>query len=320
MRVIINIIIMLAAIYAPLLGQTGTISGVVYNGTTDSSLVQNIEVNLFISKGHSMIDDSTYFQKTDSKGRFEFKNLLTDSAMIYYPRVTFNSIVYYGQAVRFNSKSSFFESNVVVFDTTSSDERIVIQLEHLFLDVEPGKLLIREIFIVNNTGIKTFIGSNFDQPRNHYVLQFPLPAGFEDLEILTPEAQDWVKVQGQTLYHTELMSPGSRQFSYRLAIPYKKEEIQFLRPILYPIGAANIFVSNPDLNVEGPGITDMGEFNIRGTSFQRYSVGHLMPGMELSLAIKNLPGKSFSLQWLVLIGVIILLVVGFGYTLTKSKS
>jgi hypothetical protein len=45
-----------------------------------------------------------------------------------------------------------------------------------------------------------------------------------------------------------------------------------------------------------------------------------MPGMELSLAIKNLPGKSFSLQWLVLIGVIILLVIGFGYTLTKSKS
>ena len=310
----------LVVINVPLWAQTGTISGVVYNGSADSTLIQNIEVNLFINKGHSVIDDSTYVQTTDSKGRFEFKSLANDSTMLYYPRVTFNSIVYYGQAVRFSNKTSSFESNVVVFDTTSSAERIVIQLEHLFIDAEPGKLLIREIFIVNNTGSKTFIGKNFNQPSNHYVLQFPLPAGFEDLEILTPEAQDWVRVQGQTLYHTELMSPGSRQFSYRLVVPSKRNEVQFLRPILYPIGAANIFISNPDLTIEGPGVMAMGEFNIRGTSYQRYSVAHLMPGMELSLAIKNLPGKSFSLQWLVLIGVIILLAIGFGYTLTKSKS
>ncbi len=320
MRILFKIIMTLVVINTPLSAQTMKISGAVYNGSADSSLVQNIQVNLFMNKGHSVIDDSTYIQKTDSKGRFEFANLAIDSTILYYPRVNFNSIIYYGQPVRFNSKTSYFESNVVVFDTTSSAERIVIQLEHLFIDAEPGKLLIREIFIVNNTGDKTFIGKNFIQPANHFVLQFPLPAGFEDLEILTPEAQDWVRVQGQTLFHTELMSPGSRQFSYRLVVPSKRNEVQLLRPILYPIGASNIFVSNPELTIEGPGITPMGEFNIRGASYQRYSVSHLMPGMELSLSIKNLPGRSFSLQWLVLIGVIILLVVGFGYTLMKSKS
>lgn len=320
MKILYILLIALFAMSVPLWAQTGKISGVVYNGSADSSLVPNIEVNLFINKGHSIIDDSTYVQPTDSRGRFEFDNFALDSTILYYPRANFSSIVYYGQPVRFTKQANSFESNVVVFDTTSSAENIFIQLEHLFIDAEPGKLLIREIFIMNNAGNKTFIGKNFANPSSHYVIQFPLPAGFEDLEILTPEAEDWVRVQGQTLYHTELMSPGTRQFSYRLAVPSKRNTIQLLRPILYPIGATNIFVSNHILKIEGPGIAAIGEFNIRGTSYQRYSVAHLMPGMELNLRIADLPGKSIPVQWLALAGVIILLVVGFVYTFTKAKS
>ncbi len=299
--------------------QTGKISGYVYNGSADSTIVPNIEVNLLVNKGHSIFDDSSHIQKTDSKGWFEFNNLEIDSTLFYYPRATFKSIVYYGPVARFTDKISAFENNVVVYDTTSSEDRIVLQLEHLFIDAETGKLLFREIFIANNTGNKTFIGKNFDEPTKHYVLQFPLTADFEDVEILTPEAQNWVRIEGITLYHNELMSPGLRQFSYRFVVPFKKKEWQLTRSIKYPIGAVNIFVSDPGLIIEGPGVQVMGEFSIRGTTYQRYSVAHLMPGMQLSLVIKNLPGGSFSIQWLVLACVIILFVVGFAYTIIKSQ-
>ena len=171
--------------------QTGKISGYVYNGSADSTIVPNIEANLLVNKGHSVVDDSSYIQKTDSKGRFEFKNLKIDSTLFYYPRATFKSIVYYGPAARFINKISAFENDVVVYDTTSNEDKIIFQLEHLFIDAEPGKLLFREIFIANNTGNKTFIGKNFDEPTKHYVLQFPLPADFEDFEILTPEKFVW---------------------------------------------------------------------------------------------------------------------------------
>ncbi|MDZ7319349.1 MAG: hypothetical protein ONB11_09365, partial [candidate division KSB1 bacterium] len=197
-----------------------------------------------------------------------------------------------------------------------------MQLEHLFIDAEPGRLLFREIFIMQNTGNKTFIGTHFDHPNAHFVLQFPLPDGFEDVEILTPEARNVVRIDGPMLYHTELMSPGSRQLSFRFAVPVKKKQWQFSRPSLYPAGAINIFVGNPQLTIEGPGISAMGEFSIRGTVYQRYSAFHLMPGMMLNFTIKNVPVKtfSFSIQWLVLAGVVILLAVGFIYTFRKSKS
>lgn len=305
---------------SPLWSQTGKISGYVYNGSADSTIIPNIDVNLLVYRNHTLVDDSSYIQKTDPKGKFEFTNLKTDSSLLYYPRATFNSIVYYGHAARLISKMHVFESDVVVYDTTSSAAKIVFQLEHLFIDAEPGKLFFREIFIINNMGNKTFIGKNFDHHTKHYVLQFPLPTSFEDVEILTPEAQDWIRIEGQTLYHTELMSPGSRQFSYRFAVPNKKKEWRLSRPVLYPLGAANIFVSNPELVLEGTGVMAMGDFAIRGTNYQRYSVQHLMPGMELVLTVKNLPARAISIQWIVLIGVIFLLVIGFVYTIKKSRS
>lgn len=323
MKIFFVALLLLSLLNFPSLAQTGKISGYVYNGSADSTIISNMQVELLIYRGHNLIDDSSNVELTDAKGRFEFTNLKIDSTLLYYPRSTFSSIVYYGRAVRLTDKMSVMSSDVVVYDTTYSADQILFQLEHLFIDAEPGKIFFREIFIMNNMGNQTYIGKHFDQEDRHYVLEFPLPDGFEEVEILTPEAQSWVKIDGTSLYHTELMSPGSRQFSYRFVVPNKNKEWQFSRPILYPLGAVNIFVSNPELIIEGPGVAAMGDFSIRGTNYQRYSVAHVMPGMELALTIKNLPASSFALssQSVVLIAVIVLLILGFGYTfLRKSKS
>lgn len=322
MRTFLTFILLLCLFNFPGLAQTGKISGYVKNGSADSTVIAGAEVNLLVNRGHSVVDDSSYIQRTDANGFFQFSHLNIDSTLLYYPRSTFNDIVYYGQPVRLTDKNGAAQSDVVVYDTTTSSEKIVMQLEHLFIDAEPGRLLIREIFVMNNTGNKTYVGTHFDNPAAHFVLQFPLPEGFEDVEILTPEAQNVVRIDGGNLYHTELMSPGSRQLSYRFAVPMKKKDWQFSRPILYPSGGINIFVGNPQLTLEGPGISAMGEFSVRGTVYQRYAAFHLMPGMALNFIIKNIPAKafSFSIQWLVLAGVVILLAAGFIYTIRKSKS
>jgi len=321
MKLILKMLIFsLMLINFQLRSQTGKISGVVYNESQDSAIVAAIDVNLIIYKGHNLVDDSSFSVKTDDKGKFEFSSLKTDSTLVYYPTASYKSIVYYGRPARLTEKQNFMQSDVAIYDTTSMADKIIFQLEHLFIDAEAGKLLFREIFIANNIGNKTFIGKNYSQSDKHYVLQFPLPPNFEEVEILTPEAQNWVYIDGGTLYHAELMSPGSRQFSYRFQVPYKKTEWQLSRPISYPIGAVNIFVSNPELTLEGPGVMPQGEFPIRGKSYQRYYVSHIMPGMTLELTIENLPSGTVSVEWIVIIVVVVLLVVGFGYTLKKSKS
>ncbi len=322
MRVFIIILSLVSLLSSLASAQTGKVFGFVYNGSADSTIIAGTEVNLMVNRGHTVIDDSSYVQKTDGKGRFEFTGLEMDSSLLYYPRSTFMDIVYYGKAVRLTTDQPVGQSDVIVYDTTSSSEKIVTQLEHLFIDAEPGKLLFREIFVMNNVGNKTFIGQYFDQPDRHYVLQFPLPDGFENVEILTPEAQNMVRIEGNQLYLTELMSPGARQFSFRFMVPTKKSEWHFSRPIVYPSGGINIFVSNPNVTLEGAGLLNQGEFSIRGINYQRFSIFHLMPGMELSFNAKNIPTKhfSFSIQWLVLIAVVVFLLAGFIYTMRRVQS
>jgi len=62
----------------------------------------------------------------------------------------------------------------------------------------------------------------------------------------------------------------------------------------------------------------MGDFNIKGKTYQHYSLQRMMPGMQLNLTLTNLPGKTVDIKWIILIVVIVFLVVGFGYTFLKK--
>jgi len=299
------------------LSQTGSVSGRVYNGSADSAIVAGIDVKLLIYQGHSLIDDSTYIQATNELGEFTFNAVPFDTLKTYYPRATFQGVVYYGHGARLFPGHSALQSNVVVYDTTSEKKTISFQLEHLFIEPEEEGIRVREIFIIHNVGSKTFIGQNYSDSSS-WVLRFPLPEHFHDLEILTPESQQSVFIKDGFLMTTDLLSPGSRQFSYRYFVPHKKGEWHYTRDTLYPIGEVNIFMSNPDVSLEGPGVMPMGNFPIRNINYKRYSVRGLDPGKILDVTVTNLPEASFPLKWIVLIAVGVLLAIGFGYTLRKS--
>ncbi|MFZ5516993.1 MAG: hypothetical protein ACOY90_10170 [Candidatus Zhuqueibacterota bacterium] len=298
--------------------QTGAVSGFVYNGSADSAIVSGIDVELLVYQGHSLIDDSTYVQTTNERGEFSFHAVPFDTLKTYYPRATFEGVVYYGHGARLFPGHGSLQSSVVVYDTTSLKNMISFQLEHLFIEPEEEGIRMREIFIIQNMGTKTFIGQNYSDSSGSWVLKFPLPEHFHDLEILTPEARQSVFIKEGNLLTTDLLSPGSRQLSYRYFVPHKKGDWHYTRDTLYPIGEVNIFISNPEVSLEGPGIMPMGNFPIRNINYKRYSVRGLMPGKTLDITVTNLPDKSFPVKWVVLIAVGILLVVGFGYTLRKS--
>lgn len=298
--------------------QSGKITGLVYNGSADSATVAGLDVELLVYQGHSLIDDSTYTNKTNSRGEFSFTSIPIDTTKTYYPRTMFSNVVYYARGARFFSGHNVFNSDIVVYDTTSQKSKIMLQLEHLFIETEPERINVREIFIINNLGNKTYVGQNYDSPGDNWILKFPLPNNFHDLEILTPEAQQSVFIKDQALMTTDLLSPGSRQLSFRYHVPQKSKNWHYIRPIEYPIGEVNIFVSNPDITLEGPGVMPMGSFPIRNIDYKRYSVRSLMPGMSLELTVTNIPGKSINWKWIVLIAVGVLLIIGFGYTLRKS--
>ncbi len=304
----------------PLFAQIGEIHGTVYNFTEDSAVVKNIAVQFVKYRGHELLDDSSLVTETNNLGQFRVANLPLDSTLIFYPRVTFHSIVYYGSGAQLSAQNPSLENNVVVFDTTADARQIAFQMEHIFLEVEADRIEVREIYLVANAGKKTYLGKKTPYSNRDFVLEFPLPEKFEDLEILTPEAQTSVFIENNSLYETALLSPGTRQFSYRVQVPYAGKKWLYSRDVIYPSFGVNIFLVQPELAIDGPGIRPMGDFFIKEKTYQHYSIQHLMPGEKLEFTLTNLPAKTFPVQLIVLIAVAVLALLGFTYTFLKKPS
>ncbi|HDP98954.1 MAG TPA: hypothetical protein ENN22_07220 [bacterium] len=305
--------------FSGLRAETGEVWGYVYNGTQDSALVNNIDVQLLVYRGNMLIDDSSHTTATNTAGRFHFSELQIDSTLVIYPRATYNTVVYYGPGVRLNERQFRKNSNIVVYDTTSQRHHVNVQMEHIFLTAENGKVSIREIFLIANSGKKTFIGDRTKNTNRRFVLQYPLIKGFENFELLTPEAENSVFIKNNSLYEIDLLPPGTRQLSYRFQVSHSGDQWRYTRPVIYPTGGINLFLSQPELSIEGAGIVPMGDFHIKGKKYQHFSMQQLMPGMIMEFTLKNLPKQTAPIQLMVLIAVGIFLLVGFGYTFLKNK-
>ena len=252
-------------------------------------------------------------------GKFILANLKIDTTLIFYPRTSFHDIVYYGKGIRLSKSEPARETDIVVYDTTTDKSNIQIQMDHIFIEENENVVTVKEILMLQNYGTKTYTGTPVTEAGHFHVLEFPLPENFENVQILTPQAQESMTIEGNMLIDTGLFPPGMRQLSFQYDIPNPGKSWHFSRPIAFPTGSINIFLSQPDLTIEGPGIVPMGEFPIRNISYQRFAVKHLMPGMPLEITLKNLSGgsKSIDLQWIVLGAVVIMFIFGIGYTMLK---
>lgn len=299
------------------LAQNGKIWGYVYNGTQDSSRLANAKIEILVYSGHGLVDDSSYVTKSDRRGRFQLANLKLDTTLVYYPRTTFSDIVYYGHGVRLTEDSPVQQSDIVVYDSTKDKSNIVIQMDHIFLEERDDKISFRETVILSNNGKKTYTGEEMPGGGHYLVLEFPLPHNAENVQLLSQESQASMFVDKGRLIDTALFPPGMRQISYQFEVPKQGKVWHFSRNVLFPTMSANIFISQPRLIVEGPGIQPMGEFPIRNVNYQRYMISHSMPGTPLQITLKNLSGKAIPIQWIVLGLVAISLLIGFGYTMLR---
>ncbi len=299
--------------------QTGKIWGYVYNGTQDSTLLANIKVEVIaFNVQHGMIvDDSSFVTKTNRAGKFQMTNLKLDTTLLYYPRAEFSNIVYYGHGVRLTKDSPILQSDVVVYDTTRDKSNIAIQMDHIFIEDQNDKIIFREIMLLSNMGKKTFMGTEVTHGEHHHVFEFPLPEKFENVQILSQHSQGSMFVSDNKIIDSALFPPGTRQVSYQFEVPKPGSVWHYSREIHFPTMSANIFISQPHLKVEGPGIVPMGDFPIRNVNYQRYQIQHSMPGTPLEITLSNLSKKSLPIQWIVLGVVAAFLLLGFGYTMLK---
>jgi hypothetical protein len=74
--------------------------------------------------------------------------------------------------------------------------QIVVTQLHLFLQRAEDRLVVREFYLVSNTGDQTYIGREDPQTGRRLTLAFTFPPNAAHLTVVEPQGERWVAVAG----------------------------------------------------------------------------------------------------------------------------
>ncbi|MFQ6675544.1 MAG: carboxypeptidase-like regulatory domain-containing protein [Fidelibacterota bacterium] len=315
--------------------EDGTVSGWVRNGTGDSTGVPNEEVVLYRYAGGKKEEGFSRKTRTDDTGYFRFDGLPVGEGIAYYPVALHDGVEYAGDQVDFSSVSSPFEqqSDIVVYESTSSDSAISVPFHHIIISPDRGVADIREVLFFANRGNRTYVGSHDYSPGKPEVLDLEIPVGSTGLALDGDIMTCCIIVDGNRVIDTMELKPGARRVIADYRMPYKGSTARFRKTIGYATGALDLFVLGSaveNVTVQPPGgepasvipgeVETTPSFKIRGRDYTRYSLGEIPGGSMVTVTFRGMVSTFRIYRWLAPAAVILLMVAVSAYHRMRSKS
>ncbi|MEE8179801.1 MAG: hypothetical protein V3T89_01610, partial [bacterium] len=281
--------------------------------------VRNEEIILQVNKDDSEIEKLS--TQTNSSGGFEFENLSTDRGYTYYLSLNYQGGEYLSDTVSFDDQQSPIILNLTVYDSTASDEKVKIEMDHIIIrKAEEDSLLVSETLVFNNTGDKTYIGRKSDSSGNNETLKISLPTGFHDLEYVQGLMSCCVKPTKEGIIDSMDLKPGQKTVAIRYRLNYSSKSYLFSRILDYKTTAfyfvvPEVFkVSSDNLILEGP-------LELGGKTYVALGLEKEMPPRsKITAKISGLPSPGWKFTHVAIIGLIsFFVVIGFTYTLVRKN-
>ncbi len=297
----------------------GMIEGAITNKTPAGGEVENQEIILHISKDGSEIE--TLVARTNSSGGFEFRDLFTDEEYNYYVSLDYQGGEYLSDTVSLEGDKSHIILDLIVYDSTTSDEKIMVDIDHLvILEAEEGFLLISEALVYNNTGDKNYIGKKDDQSGLTQSLRISLPDGFYDLEYVRGLMDCCASQTKDGIIDSMDLKPGPKAVVIRYKLNYSSGSYLFTKLLDYTttsfyILAPTVFQTASDsLILQGP-------VEIEGTPYISLGLEEEMSAnSKITVEISDLPSGGWRFMYAAIFGLVAFFVVlGLAYPLLKKS-
>jgi len=316
-------------------GQTAENNGIVYgkviNMSKDNAPVPEQEVILYQYKNGQKIEDSRVSTVTDNAGEYVFKALEINEALAYYPITVYAELEYNGALVKPDSSALRQQSNIFVFEPTSSDTAISVSMHHIIIEPGVGVLNVREVYFFTNKSKYTIVGNEQVAPEKKKVLELETPANANELQLGGDLMMCCAVQKENKIFDTMEFKPGSRQVVLSYAVPYDGKRTKLTKEILYPTESFDVFLDNINLskftvqpyddgtNPAAIEITDAEPFKIRDKIYNRYLVGKLSPQSVVTLAMVDLPNKPTDYK-IIAPFVLVLIIVVFYFLNRRGRS
>jgi len=246
----------------------GVLTGTVTFGA-DASQVDGGNVFLDAYLGFEPVAGFTTTLSVDNT--FVFTNLATSPDLTYIATVLAAGVSYSSDMVSLTPEAPAAEVSIDVYGATDSPDAIRFNRVHWILESQPGALVVAQIYLVGNTGARTFIGQTVEG------VDVPVTAGIQ----LPPEAVEVTfengalgnrfQQVGDMVYDTMPIVPGesTQQIIVQYAIPYEGTRFDLEQAFAYPVDSLSLLIANyPNLRVDAPELTFDSIQNIQGAEYQ----------------------------------------------------
>ncbi len=288
--------------------ESGTISGVVRNGTAGGGSVEGLTVTLRRFRGMELAQE--YTTTVGADGRFTFADLPVAEGEAYLAFVTYQGVEYSSSMIQLTQNPNA-EVEVAVYETTTDPGVVSIGSRSLVVAGAAPELKtidIMDIVIVNNQSDRTYLGG-----PDGTVLRLPLPEGA--LEISPQPGFDYgqprLEADG-TLVTTGPLPPGTHNVVLGYSVPYSGTRATLTIGTAMPTGTLRVLVREGTYELSSRSLLDSGTVEVSGVSYRVFSIDGPVVGDRMTVQVSKLPRAGGGLLDLPLGTLIAAVVAGIG--------
>ncbi len=248
---------------------TGTVSGLVTNGTAGSNVPTDLKVNLYVisAQGAREPIEST----VGPDGRYTFEKVDIQANQRYLVTTTYKGRAYGSEAKTGDPKTNTLDLPISIYETTTDSSGLSIVAWVSQIQVIDNSLQITDFLQFLNSGDKAYSSDVSVDGSRFAGVQFQVP---NDAEILSADATNpryTVGADGHSVVDTAPVLPGEGyifQMVYR--VPYSGDR-QIAQVIPYRVnGAYRLLSNNAGVSITSDKLKALGTQDLSGVKYDAY--------------------------------------------------
>lgn len=306
-RIILLAIIFILGFTTPALAAeigTGKIEGRIINETDGGSSVAGQEITLVVDLNDAEV--STAETEADGEGKFSFDGLSVESGYGYQVKLNYQSADYYSEWLAFAEGKTTRFAEVIVYDSTTSDEAVKVAMAHTIIYVGEGSLEVKEYLVFVNESDRTYIGPAEDGQGG--TLRLHLPDGATELQLGLGLMECCVNINEEGFTEKMPLTPGSREVAYSYRVAYDSGAYTFYQKTNYPLTKLDVLIQGDGIEVVDGELTTGEPLDIGGIIFNHLTGQDLNRGDILVIQLSELPqvNKLGNVIWWTVLTLVVL--------------
>jgi hypothetical protein len=299
--------------------RTGTIRGIVVNGSQNNAPVAGGEAVLQVQQDDTFIPLAT--TSTDEQGSFIFDEIPVEDEILFLPGASHDGVYYPGKRVRIGPSQPNAVVRLVVHDAVMHPSPLVALRHDIVVRPEPGILTVTETILVSNPSLFSYVGDSGDGQRP-VTLRLGIPSNFEKVTFHKEFfGRRFVLIEGSLL--TDIpWPPGERELEFHYILPIEKQQQVWARPLDLPCADVRVRVVTTKPNEVACNLSAAARGPNSDAMFESHN-SFLLAGHVIRLELGRLPVPWMArARWIalsILAGLVVAVVFVIGFLRRQSQ-